>query len=183
MKPLPPPPWKTIIAGGRDYQSNADDYDRLDLPKDKISEVVSGGARGADTRGERWALSHKIPFRRFVPDWWGKGKAAGFLRNTEMAKYAEACVLFPGGRGTAQMYKEACHHGLRIYDWRSTGAEVITAKLEPMTGDRYLHPVLGEVKLMKQTGYDMWHSVTLDNRHYVLWPSKMVKIRPTPKGL
>ena len=34
-----------------------------------------------------------------------------------MAQYADAVVLFPGGRGTAHMRNAARSHGLKIYDW------------------------------------------------------------------
>jgi predicted Rossmann-fold nucleotide-binding protein len=34
-----------------------------------------------------------------------------------MAEYAEAVVLFPGGRGTASMRREAEKAGIQIYDF------------------------------------------------------------------
>lgn len=108
---------KTVIAGGRDYQLTAEDYARLDrLP---ITEVVSGGARGADTCGEMWATRTGKPVRRFPADWDKYGKSAGMIRNGEMAAYAEAVVLFPGGRGTDNMFQTAVRRGLVIYDYRN----------------------------------------------------------------
>ncbi len=110
---------KVIIAGGRDYAFTADDVAWLDALLEKrgpFEEVVSGGATGADAEGEKWAASHGIPVKRFPADWKTHGPAAGPIRNREMARYAEGglCVLFPGGRGTANMRKEAYYAGMHL---------------------------------------------------------------------
>lgn len=61
--------------------------------KDDIT-VVSGKARGADTLGEQYAKEHGYSIQYFPADWERYGKAAGYLRNTEMAKNADALVAF-----------------------------------------------------------------------------------------
>ncbi len=114
---------KLIIAGGRDYQFTDADYAyleelRLSRFVAPIEEVVSGGATGADECGEAWAKLHEIPVRRFPADWKANGKAAGPIRNKQMAEYADALALFPGGRGTNNMYQEALNAQLEIYDFR-----------------------------------------------------------------
>lgn len=110
---------KVIVAGGRDF----DDYELvkmiLDSRKEKITEVVSGCAPGADTLGEKWAEDNGIPVKRFPATWQParlKGKtdySAGKKRNEEMAVYADALVAFPGGRGTKDMITRAITHGLK----------------------------------------------------------------------
>jgi hypothetical protein len=103
----------TIIAGGRDYNLTLSDEAWLDtLP---IREVVSGGASGADAGGEAWAKKRGIPIKRFPADWKTHGRAAGPIRNRQMAEYADAVVLFPGGRGTDSMRREAERQELRIF--------------------------------------------------------------------
>lgn len=109
---------KTIIAGGRNYNLSAQDIEELNRIKDKITEIVSGAANGADKDGEKWATINNIPVKSFKPDWAQYGKAAGFIRNKEMANYADALVIFPGGKGTENMYSEALKKGLKIYDFR-----------------------------------------------------------------
>ena len=111
---------KLIIAGGRDYKFSPADIINLDKLNERIGvdEVVSGHAKGADTCGENWARSLNIPIKQFQANWDGFGKQAGFIRNAEMAQYADAVVLFPGGKGTEHMYNVAKSHGLKIYDWR-----------------------------------------------------------------
>ena len=109
---------KIIIAGGRDFvglRKHAKWLDQKVLPS--CTEVVSGGARGADNFGERWAASHHLPVRVFPARWKTFGRAAGYIRNGEMASYADAVVLFPGGRGTAHMEQHARENGLQIWKW------------------------------------------------------------------
>ena len=110
---------KLIIAGGRTYKLTPYDYIRLDRIRG-VTEVISGGASGADTCGELWAQASKIPVKRFVADWDGFGKRAGMLRNRQMAEYADAVVLFPGGRGTDNMFDVAKELGLKIFDLRDS---------------------------------------------------------------
>ena len=44
-------------------------------------------------------------------------KAAGPIRNKEMAEYADAVALFPGGTGTESMFKEAKAADIKIYNY------------------------------------------------------------------
>lgn len=110
---------KLIIAGGRYYRFTSYDIDRLDdlRSKNLINEVVSGGASGADACGEEWAKERGIPVKRFPADWNKFGKAAGPIRNAQMADYANDVVLFPGGKGTDSMRKLAKLAGLVIHDF------------------------------------------------------------------
>lgn len=115
---------KVIIAGGRDYVFTDQDEADLDRLYDQIgiTEVVSGRARGADTCGEEWARKRGLPVTPFPANWKLHGRAAGPIRNEEMARYvgaAGAVVLLPGGTGTQNMHEQAKKHGLQIFDWRT----------------------------------------------------------------
>jgi len=105
---------KTIIAGGRDYMFVQADWDVLDGLV--ITEVVCGGARGADECGKQWAMDRKIPVKMFPADWDAHGRAAGHIRNREMAEYGERLVAFWDGksRGTKNMIQTACKLGLEV---------------------------------------------------------------------
>lgn len=107
---------KTIIAGGRDYEFNRHDILALDMLSISmpITEVVSGCAKGADTCGEQWAEQEGIPVMKFPAEWDKYGKAAGHKRNEVMAQYADAVILFPGGKGTANMEQNAIKYNLKI---------------------------------------------------------------------
>ena len=115
---------KTIIAGSRKL-------DTMMLPiwlvadavhksgwKDRITEIVSGGARGIDLAGEQFASDYGIPIKKFLPDW-SIGKYAGPKRNGEMALYADALILVWDGksRGSANMKQQAKDRGLEIYEY------------------------------------------------------------------
>lgn len=80
-------------------------------------EIVSGAARGADQLGETFAISRNIPIRKFPADWENFGRSAGFVRNREMAEYADALLLLWDGksRGSQNMLLEAAKRGLRLY--------------------------------------------------------------------
>ena len=99
---------KVIIAGSRsiDWHSFTQMWALLpeEIPK-LISEVVSGGARGADSLGERYALERNLPCKIFPANWELHGKSAGYKRNAEMAEYADALVAFWDGesKGTGHM--------------------------------------------------------------------------------
>lgn len=59
------------------------------LPPDvEITEVISGGAKGIDYLGEKWAQANKIPIKRFEADWDREGRSAGPKRNERMIRYA-----------------------------------------------------------------------------------------------
>jgi hypothetical protein len=113
---------KMIIAGGRDYEFTIADVvwlHQIAIEHGPIEEVVTGGASGADAEGRRWAELKEIPAREFPPDWTTHGKAAGPIRNRQMARHVGPgglCVLFPGGRGTASMKKEALSAGLTVIE-------------------------------------------------------------------
>ncbi len=111
---------RLIIAGGRDYQFMADDMRRLDElhQQREITEVVSGGATGADHCGEVWAKLRGVPVRVFHADWKAYGKEAKHEHDRQMAEYADAAILFPGGRGTLDMFRQAKRAGIEIYDHR-----------------------------------------------------------------
>lgn len=83
---------RLIVAGGRDfkgYKLLKETLDNFQQEYGKITEVVSGGARGSDKLGEQYANENKIPIKRFVPDWEGLGKKAGHVRNRQIGDYAK----------------------------------------------------------------------------------------------
>ena len=98
---------KVVIAGSRTM--GPETYEALDRILRAlgwpVSEVVSGGARGADALGEAWAVANGVPVRRFLADWQSYGRAAGAIRNLEMRAYGDALVALWDGEspGTRHM--------------------------------------------------------------------------------
>lgn len=115
---------RIIIAGSRDF----DDYgilkeetdafihhlavtERLTVDDEII--IVSGGARGADKLGERYARERGYHCEIYVPNW-SIGKQAGILRNIDMAKVSNACIVFNlnDSKGSRHMADYAMKQGL-----------------------------------------------------------------------
>lgn len=85
---------------------------------EKITEVVCGLARGADIYGRKWAVCVAgLPVKDFPADWKKYGLAAGPLRNTEMAEYADGLIAFQwdGSRGTANMVSQMMNRNKPCY--------------------------------------------------------------------
>lgn len=115
---------KVIIAGSRHY--NGDPYAMKAVVEqaihesgfyDDITEVVCGMARGVDECGRQWAIQNNIPVKPFPADWMAHGKAAGPIRNRQMAEYSDALVALWDGtsKGTRSMIDEARKRNLRVY--------------------------------------------------------------------
>lgn len=124
---------KLIIAGGRNYNLTYRDYVFLDSLRSEVTEVVSGRCTGVDCCGEEWAEFHGIhvePFPVTSLDWKRLGHSAGPRRNRLMAEYADAVVLFPGGKGTASMKAEALRAGIKIYEPHLDSAASPLEKME-----------------------------------------------------
>lgn len=117
---------KLIIAGGRDFEDRIlattafgnfeqEAWELTGVEK-PFTEIVSGGAKGADKVGEFIGRFYNIPIKQFIPDWEGLGKRAGFVRNAEMGDYADALLAFwdKNSRGTKQMIDYATKKGLIV---------------------------------------------------------------------
>lgn len=115
---------RVIIAGSRDI----DDYsvaepiilrglDCLDIEIPTITAIISGGARGPDRLGVRWACQHNVKFETFLANWNKYQRTAGILRNVEMGKVADAAIFIWDGtsRGTAHMMEYMESMGKPIY--------------------------------------------------------------------
>jgi hypothetical protein len=86
------------------------------MTEQKVAEVVSGCARGIDTLGEKWAHQAGLPVKQFPANWGQHGRAAGPIRNRQMAANADALLAVWDGKskGTANMILEAELRGLHI---------------------------------------------------------------------
>lgn len=119
---------KVIIAGSRNFY----DYDIVEdtvvsyfmsrgILKENV-EIISGGARGADSLGEQLADSYGLKLTVFPAQWNTYGKAAGMIRNKEMADYAikdsDKAILFAfwdgQSRGTKGMIDIAKRCGMEV---------------------------------------------------------------------
>jgi glycerophosphoryl diester phosphodiesterase len=110
--------FRVIIAGGRDF----DDFRFLckkcmaKLQNKADVTIVSGTANGADKLGEKFANFMGYEIKQFPANWDEFGKRAGYLRNKEMAEYADALIVFWDGKskGTKHMIDLAKEKNLKV---------------------------------------------------------------------
>ena len=113
---------KIIIAGSR----NITDYELVkraildsgftDLPN-QSTEIVSGMARGVDMLAVRYAREYNLSLYEFPADWNKYGRAAGMIRNDDMAQFADALIAIWDGCsvGTKGMIDIARSRRLKIF--------------------------------------------------------------------
>jgi len=99
---------KIIIAGSRGFNDYKAVCHWLDICLRKVKgplEIVSGGAPGPDSMGEKYALERGHRMKCFPPQWKLHGKKAGVFRNKDMGDYADSLIAFWDGKskGTKNM--------------------------------------------------------------------------------
>lgn len=119
---------KLIIAGSRNLLNEGGYwFDELDQFREKlrynskkeITEVVCGMAKGADTIGKEWAEKHNIPVKEFPADWEKYGKAAGPIRNKQMADYADTAIVIYNpdvSKGSKNMVEQMKKIGKPVFE-------------------------------------------------------------------
>jgi len=108
---------RVIIAGSREIKNPYEEVcTAVKASRLPMGVVISGGARGIDQAGERYAGALGIPCEVFKADW-SKGRLAGFARNGEMAQTADALIAVWDGtsKGTWDMIVRMCKKGGPIY--------------------------------------------------------------------
>jgi hypothetical protein len=99
---------KIAVVGARAFPSRekVQTFVRF-LPGDW--EIVSGGAPGVDTFAQDAAAEQHRPYTVFYADWDRVGRAAGMIRNTQIANECDALVAFVHGpsKGTMDTVRKA----------------------------------------------------------------------------
>ena len=95
---------RLAVVGSRTFTDRKLCWKILDDLRTKynITEIVSGGARGADSYGEAYSDYYHIKKTIFPAEWDKYGKKAGYLRNVDIIKNCDVCIAFWDGesRGT-----------------------------------------------------------------------------------
>lgn len=111
---------RVIVCGGRDFADWPKGFEALDRihGETEIDAVFHGNARGADQMAHAWAGA-VIGVSCFpTPAQWSKhGKSAGPIRNRQMlGQGIDLVIAFPGGRGTADMIRQAQAAGVKVVE-------------------------------------------------------------------
>lgn len=100
---------KIAVIGSR--TATAKHYEELTARLELLgaTEIISGGAAGADTLAERYALETGTKLTTYLPDWNKYGKAAGPIRNQDIINAADMVLAIWDGQstGTADSLKKA----------------------------------------------------------------------------
>ena len=88
-----------LIAGCRSFEDYSVAKKYIDMCLKNIRKeykiiIISGGAKGADKLGERYAHENRMKCIYYYPDWERYGKSAGPRRNSETVKIADYVVFF-----------------------------------------------------------------------------------------
>lgn len=114
---------RVIVCGGRNFRSPAQVWRKLDELHGEygFTALMQGGATGADAFASEWAKSKPVVHRYVCHAEWEKhGNAAGPLRNARMLDWKpDMVVAFAGGKGTANMVKQAREAGVRVIEVQS----------------------------------------------------------------
>jgi hypothetical protein len=89
---------KVAVIGSRGLSiPNLGEY----LPAE-TDEVVSGGARGADSSAKAYAIANSIKLTEFLPDYSKHGRGAPLKRNIQIIEHSDFVLAFWDGvsRGT-----------------------------------------------------------------------------------
>lgn len=116
---------RIIVCGGRAFDDHAmiarvlAPYRPANVATD-VSEhiLILGGASGADALAEEWADVWGVRKRVFLANWRRDGRAAGPIRNRRMLLEGlpDLVIAFPGGRGTADMVRQARAAGVDVLE-------------------------------------------------------------------
>lgn len=90
---------KIAVIGSRTFNN----YELVEKVLDSfpnIDLIVSGGAKGADYLGEKYAYFHNIKKLIFKPEWDKYGKKAGIIRNKDIIDNADIIIAFWDGKST-----------------------------------------------------------------------------------
>lgn len=122
---LPPreelPIFTILVCGGRDFSNKLAVWWELDKFGDLNSQerlrIIEGGCpTGADAFAREWRDEHDCWWDTYKPDWRTHGHAAGPIRNRRMIEEGKPNLVlaFPGGRGTADMIRQARAAGIEV---------------------------------------------------------------------
>jgi predicted Rossmann fold nucleotide-binding protein DprA/Smf involved in DNA uptake len=100
---------KTAIVGTRTFNDYQELKRTLESLKNKPTEIISGGARGADALAERYAKENNIKLTVIEANWNLHGKAAGPIRNLLIVEASEQVVAMWNGesKGTENTIKNS----------------------------------------------------------------------------
>lgn len=82
------------IIGSRTFNDYEKFKESVDPHLPYITQIISGGATGADSLASDYTKEHNIPILVFKPEWDKYGRSAGFIRNKLIVQSSDIVVAF-----------------------------------------------------------------------------------------
>lgn len=89
---------KLAVIGSRSFDNFDLLINEIQSLSNEITEIISGGAKGADLLAEKWASQNKVILTIIRPNWSTYGRGAGIKRNEEIIKNCDFCIAFWDGK-------------------------------------------------------------------------------------
>ena len=100
-----------MVTGGRDFNDETfvrEAFDAFIRAHGHIDTLIVGDATGLDSLARVIGYEYGWDVKVYHADWKQFGKCAGNIRNGWMVKTnPDFCLVFPGGRGTADAARQA----------------------------------------------------------------------------
>ena len=112
---------RVLVCGGRTYNNRTlmeETLNRFNKEGSSLDLIITGGASGADALAAEIAFKWGTPLAIYPAQWDSYGKGAGPIRNGWMLEFGQPdlVVAFSGGRGTANMIKQAREAGVNVME-------------------------------------------------------------------
>ena len=115
--------FRVLVTGGRDYLGGQAVFSRLATCRQeavrtglKLMVIHGDCPTGADHWAALWCRREGIDERRYPAQWNLHGRSAGPRRNQRMLdeEQPDLVLVFPGGRGTADLVRRAATAGVLV---------------------------------------------------------------------
>lgn len=162
---------RLIIAGSRTLNASVEEIHALVVHyKIQATHIVSGTASGIDQCGEAYAKACGLPLARFPADWNKHGRAAGMIRNRQMAENADALLLIWDGQSRGSKGMKSIMEGMQ----KPVFEALVPIPEKKPTADELLQDVREKVAYVKSQGQT--------RKHHCHWPDCDRNVPPAMWG-
>jgi len=101
-----------IIAGSPTFTDSQHLCQVLAPDRHRLTQVLTGRARGAEQLGYRWAWKHLVKHQLVRAEWARFGKTAGVRRHHQLAQAGDVLLVFGDGQAPGTAHLMQCMQAL-----------------------------------------------------------------------
>jgi len=101
-----------IIAGSPTFTDSQHLCQVLAPDRHRLTQVLTGRARGAEQLGYRWAWKHLVKHQLVRAEWARFGKTAGVRRHHQLAQAGDVLLVFGDGQAPGTAHLMPCMQAL-----------------------------------------------------------------------